>query len=86
MALAGALDSFGNITRAHFVTPCDNGETFLDALVRYGNTFQADQAQNSFSLFGPSEVLEIAKPEPPKNVERWSDLERLNRERDLIGI
>ena len=86
LALAGAFDSFGNITREQFVTPCENGETFLDALVRYGNTFQADQAQNSFSLFGPSEVLEIAKPEPPKNVERWSDLERLNRERDLIGI
>ena len=31
-------------------------------------------------------MLEISKPEPPKNVERWSDLERLNRERDLIGI
>ena len=86
LALAGAFDSFGTVTREQFVTPFDNGETFLDTLVRYGNRYQTDKAENTFSLFGESEMLEISKPEPPKNVERWSDLERLNRERDLIGI
>ncbi len=86
LALAGAFDSFGTITREQFVTPFENGETFLDTLVRYGNRYQTDKAENTFSLFGESEMLEISKPEPPKNVERWSDLERLNRERDLIGI
>lgn len=58
----------------------------MDALVQYGNNFQSDKAENSLSLFGPTESIEISKPEPPKNIERWSDLERLNRERDLIGI
>lgn len=86
LALAGAFDSFGTVTREQFVTPGDNGETFIDALVRYGNNYQTDQAENSFSLFGASETIEVAKPEPSKNIERWSDLERLNRERDLIGI
>ncbi len=86
LALSGAFDSFGTVTREQFVTPFDNGETFLDTLVRYGNRYQTDKAENTFSLFGETEMLEIAKPEPPKNVERWSDLERLNRERDLIGI
>lgn len=86
LALAGAFDSFGTITREQFVTPADNGDVFLDALVQYGNNFQSDKAENSLSLFGPTESIEISKPEPPKNIERWSDLERLNRERDLIGI
>lgn len=86
LALAGAFDSFGTITREQFVTPGSNGETFLDALVRYGNLYQTDQAENTFSLFGATEAIETTLPEPPKNIERWSDLERLNKERDLIGI
>ena len=86
LALSGAFDSFGTITREQFVVPDENGNTFLDALVNYGNRFQIDRAENSMSLFGPSETLEIAKPEPSKLIQRWSDLERLNKERDLIGI
>lgn len=86
LALAGAFDSFGTITREQFVTPGSNGETFLDALVRYGNLYQTDQAENTFSLFGATEAIETTQPEPRKNIERWSDLERLNKERDLIGI
>jgi len=30
--------------------------------------------------------VEIAQPPVPKNDERWSDIERLNKERDLVGI
>ena len=86
LALAGAFDSFGTITREQFVTPGSNGETFLDALVRYGNLYQADKAESTFSLFGATETIETTQPEPPKGIERWSDLERLNKERDLIGI
>ena len=38
------------------------------------------------SLFGPEEMVEIPKPQPPKEYAPWSDLEKLNRERELIGI
>lgn len=86
LALAGAFDSFGTVSREQFVTPDGSGETFLDKLVKYGNRFQTDKAENAMSLFGPAMMVEIAKPEPQKDVERWSDLERLNKERDLIGI
>ena len=37
------------------------------------------------SLFGGENVVDIATPEIPV-AERWSDLDRLNRERDLVGI
>ena len=31
-------------------------------------------------------VIDVATPEIPQGAERWSDLDRLNRERDLVGI
>ncbi len=37
------------------------------------------------SLFGDDSSFQIARPEIPQAA-RWSDLERLNKERDLIGI
>ena len=41
--------------------------------------------QNSlFGMFG--EGVEIAQPQVPKNDIRWSDIERLNKERELVGI
>jgi len=86
LALAGAFDCFNDIAREQYVTPDHHGETFLDALVRYGTRYQMDKAENSVSLFGDAESVEIARPEPFKNFQRWSDLDRLNRERDLISI
>lgn len=86
LALAGAFDSFGDIKREQFVAETGPHETFLDLLVRYGNRYQNDKQANTVSLFGPCEEVEIAKPVPPKDYTPWSDLERLNRERDLISI
>ena len=86
LALAGAFDSLTNFSREVFVEPDGHGHTFLDQLVRYGNLYQNDQTENAMSLFGPAATVEIAKPEPPKDFERWSDLRRLNAERELIGI
>lgn len=86
MALAGSFDSFGTVSREQLVTPDNSGESFLDKLVKYGNRYQVDKAECTMSLFGPGMMVEIAKPEPANGVERWSDLERLNKERDLIGI
>ncbi len=85
LALSGAFDSFG-IAREQYVVPDDNKETFLDALVRYGNRYQTDKAEHAVSLFGDLDTIEITKPQPTKDFEPWSDLERLNRERDLVSI
>ncbi len=53
--------------------------------MRYGNRYQADKAAAANSLFGGENVVDIATPEIP-DAERWSDLERLNKERELVGI
>ncbi|MDH6535190.1 DNA polymerase III subunit alpha [Parabacteroides sp. 52] len=85
LALAGAFDNF-NVQREQFFTESGkDGEVFLDVLVRYGNKFQADKNMAANSLFGADNSIAISKPEIPV-CERWSDLERLNKEKDLVGI
>ena len=86
LALSGGFDSFGIRREDYFATNA-KGEMFLDTLVRYGQLYQQEQAQMQNSLFGMfGEGVEIAQPQVPKNDARWSDIERLNRERDLVGI
>ena len=86
LALAGAFDSFNSVKREQFFATNEKGEVYLDCLVRYGQTFQQDKAANQNSLFGDIVEVEIAKPEAPTEYEHWSDLERLNKECELIGI
>ena len=64
------------------------GENMLDVLVRFGNKYQQDQAANSMSLFGDLGAgmgVDIQLPEMLP-VPRWSAVERLNKEKNLIGI
>jgi DNA polymerase-3 subunit alpha len=86
LALSGGFDSFG-IRREDYFATNTRGEMFLDTLVRYGQTYQQEKAEMQNSLFGMfGDGVEIAQPPVPKNEERWSDIERLNKERDLVGI
>ena len=86
LALSGGFDSFGIRREDYFATNA-KGEMFLDTLVRYGQTYQAEKEQMQNSLFGAfGDGVEIAHPPVPNSDERWSDIERLNKERDLVGI
>ena len=85
LALSGGFDSFG-IPRESYFAVNNKGETFLDTLVRYGQLYQSEKAQAQNSLFGAFDDIEIATPAIPKNDIRWSDIERLNKERELVGI
>ena len=85
LALSGGFDSFG-IRREAFFAENAKGETFLDSLVRYGQTYAQAKNEAQNSLFGGFDSVEIATPPIPKTDVRWSDIERLNKERDLVGI
>ena len=85
LALSGGFDSFG-IRREDFFAENAKGEQWLDTLVRYGQVYQAEKAQAQNSLFGGFDEVEIATPPIPKSDVRWSDIERLNKERELVGI
>lgn len=84
LAYSGGFDSFG-LQREEFFGVNAKGVTFLDSLVRYAQLFQQEKAQMQNSLFGGDDAVEIAQPVVPKT-ERWPSIEKLNRERELVGI
>ena len=86
MILAGAFDCFTDFKREQYFEAGADGELFIDALIKYGTRYQVDQQAQQNSLFGDMEELEIAKPQASKTFVQWSDVERLNKERELIGI
>ena len=85
LALSGGFDSFG-IRREDFFAQNTKGETFIDTIMRYGQTYQVEKQEAQTSLFGGFDDLEIQTPPLLKSEVRWSDIERLNKERELVGI
>jgi len=85
LVLSGAFDCFDGITREQYFGVNAKGESFIDQLARYGSRYQTDKDAVQNSLFGDMDMVEIATPEVPQ-AEPWSSLERLNKERDLVGI
>ncbi len=87
LAAAGGFDGFSGFHRAQYFTSHPGEETiFIENLIRYGNLYQNDQASSANSLFGAVGAgAAISKPAAPL-CEEFSILEKLNREKDLIGI
>ena len=88
LAISGAFDCFPDFYREQLFTYNSKGENVLDTVMRYGNLFQAEKQslQSSlFDVFGDEESVEIQHPELPQT-ERWGTIERLNKEKALIGI
>jgi DNA polymerase-3 subunit alpha len=86
LAYSGGFDIFSEIRREQFFVKTGKGEeNFTDVLIRYGNRYQTDKQTNVNSLFGAFDAAVIARPEVPQ-AEQWNTIEKLNRERDLVGI
>ncbi len=85
LVLSGGFDCFNELKREDYFAKSPKGDQFIDTLVRYGQLYQTERAQARNSLFGEENAVEISTP-PIIKGEQWSDIERLNRERDLVGI
>ena len=85
LVLSGGFDSVGSMKREDFFAKNTKGETFIETLIRYGQLYQNEMAQARNSLFGGDNAVEIATP-PIIKGEEWSDIERLNKEREYVGI
>ena len=86
LIIAGGFDSF-KIPREAYFAQNDRRETFVETLVRYGSVYQADKQASTNSLFGDMGMnIQTVHPAIPEDVVLWSDLERLNKERELVGI
>jgi len=85
LVLSGGFDNISEIKRSQYLEEVEPNVTFMEALIKYGNKMQGENSSNQQSLFGNSAPIQIRKPEAPKG-EDWTELERLNREKELIGI
>lgn len=85
LAIAGAFDNLGSIKRSEYFALDSKGVSFIEQIMRYGAKVQTEKNNNQRSLFGASADYDLQKPETPK-VEDWSKLEKLNREKEVIGI
>jgi DNA polymerase-3 subunit alpha len=87
LAQAGAFECFDDIYREQFFGTDEDGDSGLDMLMSYGNKWQADKENNANSLFGDmlDTAIEVRHPILP-SAARWDTIERLNKEKELIGI
>lgn len=87
LALAGAFDCFSEIKREDFFEKNNKDESLSEQLIHYGQMFQNDKMQSSNSLFGDDDVsLNTAGRPSIKPAVAWVDAERLEKERELVGM
>ena len=89
IAYAGGDDSISGFSRCKFfgVDQRDNnGVTYIEQLMRYGQRYQSEKNNAQQSLFGgDTGTTDITPPVIPACAE-WSQLEKLNKEREVIGL
>ena len=89
IAYAGGYDSISGFSRCKFfgVDQRDNnGVTYIEQLMRYGQRYQSEKNNAQQSLFGgDTGTTDITPPVIPACAE-WSQLEKFNKEREVIGL
>ncbi len=86
LAISGALDCFENISRSQYIDTLEEDEsTFIENLIKYGNKIQYERNTPQQNLFGERSSIAVTKPEPP-DVNEWHLLDKITREKELIGI
>jgi DNA polymerase III subunit alpha len=87
LAFAGAFDCFPQLHRAQYfyIAPGDT-TTGLEKIIRFGNVVQAQNVQQSNTLFGGSSAgYEVQTPKI-LNCEPWSLTELLDHEKEVTGM
>jgi DNA polymerase-3 subunit alpha len=86
LAIAGAFDEFEACQRAHFIIPDPSDNcTLTEKAIKFGNSVQASSHSAQNSLFGELAPIEVVAPKI-HTVEEFGLIEKLNREKELIGI
>ena len=87
MVLSGGFDNISEFKRSDFFKQTAEGQTFIEALLKYGAKMQHDNDPNQTSLFGGADSqVKIKKPEPPQGADDWTELEKLDKEKEYIGM
>ena len=86
LAVAGAFDCLG-IKREQFFALTKIGDSGSEMLSKYGQRVQKERNEQQVSLFGDlGTTVEMARPDLPEIINSWSTLERLSKEKEVVGI
>ena len=85
MAVAGAFDCFPEMIRAQYFSLDNKGSSLIESLIRYGSSAKNLKMSSKQTLFGDTGGFDTVKP-LPSNCPDWPKLEKLNREKEVIGI
>ncbi|MCI0522342.1 MAG: DNA polymerase III subunit alpha, partial [Bacteroidales bacterium] len=85
LVVSGAVDGLPGISRAQYFSADGKGSSFLESLIRYGSSVKNLRNSSQQSLFGEAGGFELVRPEPAPCAD-WSKLEKLNKEKQVIGI
>ena len=84
-AYSGALDCF-EYEREQYLAPDKDG-TFIDTLSRYNSIYNKQQQESMNSLFGDAGMSDLIEdPIPPSIKEKWSLIQKLKYEKEVVGI
>lgn len=88
LAMSGAFDGFGNITRSQFFAGDNENDptTFIEKLIRYGNRMQLESQSMQQSLFGGVGSQQLVKKPDLPPVPEWPKIILLEKEKNLVGI
>ena len=86
LAVAGGFDCFPDIKRSQYLDTVEEEDpSFIEQLIKYGNKIQYERDTPQQNLFGETSAIAISKPEPSE-VNEWHLLDKITREKELIGI
>ena len=85
MVMGGAMDCFAGTHRAQYFAPTDKHDSLIEHAIRYGQSVQAQANQTQLTLFGEQNSNMFQEP-PLPNVQPWTLIEKLTREKEITGI
>jgi DNA polymerase III subunit alpha len=85
LALSGAFDSFTEYHRRQYVFATEGDISLIEKAIKYANKLEAEEQSAQVSLFGGTSGTNVPKPSVAA-VEPFGELEKLNLEKDVIGI
>ncbi len=88
LVLSGGFDSISPFKRFEYFNKNEEGQTFIEVLLKYATKMQQENDPNQISLFSDTQTaqIKIKKPIPAETTEEWSELEKLEKEKEFIGM
>lgn len=86
LAVSGAFDCFKGIHRAqYFARQLNEDSTIIEKSIKYGASYQSNEAASQVSLFGGGTDAELPEPVIPPS-DPWELEEKLEREKTVVGM